>query len=247
MRSGELLAVNWVNVNLEKRTIFLSDTKNGSSRTVPLSTRALNAIQALPRSINGRLFSSGYHSIHNAFRLAVTKAQTTQPNLTGKEMGRFTRLVKRIENGFVYISNGEKEEIMTKDGGKVLVVSSATSFSYDPPKLEVPGDYLVVGKRWSGAYVETDETSKRKFFREDKFHILSQQEIAVPAGKYVAFKIEDSAINQFGTKISLIYWIVPGYGLPIRTDRVNSNSRANINVNETVELVAVRRQKTATN
>ncbi len=80
MRSGELLAVTWANVNFEKRTIFLPDTKNGSPRTVPLSTRALNAIQALPRAINGRLFSSGYHSIHNAFRLAVEKAQATQPD-----------------------------------------------------------------------------------------------------------------------------------------------------------------------
>jgi integrase len=80
MRSGELLAATWANVNFEKRTIFLPDTKNGHPRTVPLSTRALSAIQALPRSINGRLFSSGYHSIHNAFNLAVTKAQATQPD-----------------------------------------------------------------------------------------------------------------------------------------------------------------------
>ena len=80
MRSGELLAVTWSNVNFEKRTIYLPDTKNGSPRTVPLSTRALDAINALPRSINGRLFSSGYHSIHNAFKLAVSKVQATQPD-----------------------------------------------------------------------------------------------------------------------------------------------------------------------
>ena len=78
MRSGELLSVTWSNVNFDKRTIFLPDTKNGRPRTVPLSTRALNAIHTLPRSINGRLFSSGYHSIHNAFKLAITKAQATQ-------------------------------------------------------------------------------------------------------------------------------------------------------------------------
>ena len=80
MRSGELLAMRWEYVNLTTRTVFLPDTKNGSPRTVPLSTRALNAIHTLPRSINGRLFRSGYHSIHNAFQLAVTKAQATQPN-----------------------------------------------------------------------------------------------------------------------------------------------------------------------
>jgi integrase len=80
MRSGEMLAMRWEHVNLTSRTVFLPDTKNGSPRTVPLSTRALNAIHALPRSINGQLFSSEYHSIHNAFQLAVTKAQATQPD-----------------------------------------------------------------------------------------------------------------------------------------------------------------------
>jgi integrase len=78
MRSGELLGMRWEHVNPTNRTVFLPDTKNGSPRTVPLSTRALNAILALPRAINGRLFSSGYLSIHKAFKLAVTKAQATQ-------------------------------------------------------------------------------------------------------------------------------------------------------------------------
>lgn len=80
MRSGEMLAMRWEHVNLTNRTVFLPDTKSGSPRTVPLSTRALKAINALPRSINGRLFRSGYHSIHNAFKLALTKAQATQPD-----------------------------------------------------------------------------------------------------------------------------------------------------------------------
>jgi integrase len=78
MRSGELLAMRWDHLNLNNSTVFLPDTKNGSPRTVPLSSRALNAIRALPRAISGRLFSSGYHSIHNAFQLALAKAQATQ-------------------------------------------------------------------------------------------------------------------------------------------------------------------------
>ena len=79
MRFGELAGVAWANVNLDKRTIFLPDTKNGSPRTVPLSTRALNAIQTQPRSIDGRLFSAKPGSIRSAFLIALTKAQATQP------------------------------------------------------------------------------------------------------------------------------------------------------------------------
>ncbi len=80
MRFGELANVTWENVNLDKRTIFLSDTKNGSPRTVPLSTRAINAIQSHPRSINGRLFSARSGSIRSAFLIALNKAQASKPD-----------------------------------------------------------------------------------------------------------------------------------------------------------------------
>jgi len=80
MRFGELAGVTWENVSLDKRTIYLPDTKNGSPRTVPLSTRALNAIQLQPRSINGRLFSAKPGSIRSAFLIALNKAQATQPD-----------------------------------------------------------------------------------------------------------------------------------------------------------------------
>jgi integrase len=79
MRFGELAGVTWSNLNLESRTIYLPDAKNGSSRTVPLSTRALNAIQTQPRSIGGRLFSAKPGSIRSAFLIALSKAQATQP------------------------------------------------------------------------------------------------------------------------------------------------------------------------
>ena len=80
MRFGELAGVTWANVSFEKRTIYLPDTKNGSPRTVPLSTRALNAIQTQPRSIDGSLFSAKPGSIRSAFLIALSKAQATQPD-----------------------------------------------------------------------------------------------------------------------------------------------------------------------
>jgi integrase len=79
MRFSELAGVVRANVNFEKRTIYLPDTKNGESRTVPLSTRALNAIHALPSSINGRLFSVKPGSIRSAYLIAVQNAQATKP------------------------------------------------------------------------------------------------------------------------------------------------------------------------
>lgn len=47
MRRGEILNLTRNDVNLEKRTIFLSDTKNNESRTVPLSNKALSTLKSV--------------------------------------------------------------------------------------------------------------------------------------------------------------------------------------------------------
>ena len=44
MRRSELLSLTWDNIDLEKGTAFLPDTKNGNSRTVPLSPKAIATI-----------------------------------------------------------------------------------------------------------------------------------------------------------------------------------------------------------
>jgi len=77
MRFSELAGVRREHVNLTNRTIYLPDTKNGHARTVPLSMRALVAIQVLPSSIEGRLFNVKPGSIRSAFLIAVAKGRAT--------------------------------------------------------------------------------------------------------------------------------------------------------------------------
>lgn len=55
-RLGELLKLNWKDVNLAKHTAKLLDTKNGEDRIIPLSSRAREALKSLPRHIDGRVF-----------------------------------------------------------------------------------------------------------------------------------------------------------------------------------------------
>jgi len=52
MRQGELLSICWKDVNLNHRTIFLKDSKNGESRTVPLSSTAVATLKKIPRDIS---------------------------------------------------------------------------------------------------------------------------------------------------------------------------------------------------
>jgi integrase len=56
MRRGELLGLSWDNVDLERRTAFLPVTKNGESRGVPLSSRAVTVLRGLPATSSGRVF-----------------------------------------------------------------------------------------------------------------------------------------------------------------------------------------------
>ena len=74
MRRGEILKLEWRHVNLEKRTAFLPDTKNGDSRTVPLSSRAVLILRELPKSAGDRVFPISEESFDHGFRRAVKRA-----------------------------------------------------------------------------------------------------------------------------------------------------------------------------
>ena len=56
MRRGELMSLLWMNINFDKSVAFLPLTKNGASRYIPLSTKAIKILKLLPRDIDGQVF-----------------------------------------------------------------------------------------------------------------------------------------------------------------------------------------------
>ena len=77
MRMGEILSLEWRNVDTAQRVATLPDTKTGDARQVPLSTAAMTAISSLPRHFkDGRVFWtwSRADSLENAWRRAVKAA-----------------------------------------------------------------------------------------------------------------------------------------------------------------------------
>jgi integrase len=76
MRQGELLALRWADVDLDARTAYLADTKNGEARTVPLSSRAVAVLEALPRgsSMDGRAFPISAQAVKLAWVRACKRA-----------------------------------------------------------------------------------------------------------------------------------------------------------------------------
>ncbi len=74
MRQGELLTLRWDNVDLEARTAYLENTKNGDPRTVPLSSRAVAVLEALPRSPAARVFPLTAQAVKLAWSRACKRA-----------------------------------------------------------------------------------------------------------------------------------------------------------------------------
>lgn len=74
MRLGELCALDWLHVDLEKRTARLLDTKNGDGRGVPLSTAAVSAIKSLPKAKAGPVFGVAARSATVMFSRTCKRA-----------------------------------------------------------------------------------------------------------------------------------------------------------------------------
>ena len=76
MRRGELLSITWDMVHLDKKTITLPPeiTKTNRVRNVPLQPRAIEILQSLPRSLNGRIFPIGIKNFERSWRAICRRA-----------------------------------------------------------------------------------------------------------------------------------------------------------------------------
>ena len=79
MRQGELVGLNWADIDLEKRTAILRETKNGLTRSVPLSTAARTVLEEIApdeKDRNGKIFHiEGGRAVTHAFAKACDTAK----------------------------------------------------------------------------------------------------------------------------------------------------------------------------
>lgn len=112
MRRGELLALRWENIRLKDRVAYLPMTKNGQSRTVPLSTKAVEVLSGMTRKLYGEVFDGltanavklGYIRAVKRARKAYEEAGGDDPrmlvDLTMHDLRHvaITRLAERLPN-----------------------------------------------------------------------------------------------------------------------------------------------------
>lgn len=95
MRAGEVFGLEWDRVNLTGRYVTLTMTKNGTSRHVPLSNRAVELLESMP-SREGRVFTVTASSADALFRKARKRAGITGMVYHDSRHVACTRLAKRL-------------------------------------------------------------------------------------------------------------------------------------------------------
>lgn len=76
MRQSEILGLEWSKVDLKKHIAVLEDTKNGEQRIVPLSPKAIEVVQSLPRPIDGgKIFRMTQDGLIRAFSRACERGR----------------------------------------------------------------------------------------------------------------------------------------------------------------------------
>ena len=98
MRRGELLSLRWENINLQGRTAFLPDTKNGESRTVPLSSAAVQVLSELPKHIRGVVIPVKFFSLDAAFKRACKRAGLDAVRFHDLRRTAITRMADKLPN-----------------------------------------------------------------------------------------------------------------------------------------------------
>jgi integrase len=98
MRRGEILSLRWESINFQKRTAYLALTKNGESRTVPLSNRAIETLCALPRSIDGRVLPVNFAALETNFKRARERADLRDLRIHDLRHTAATRLAEKLPN-----------------------------------------------------------------------------------------------------------------------------------------------------
>lgn len=98
MRRSELLGLRWEHIDLERRTIFLQLTKNGTSRTVPLSTHAIQILTDMPRNLDSRVFPVTHEVVSQAFNRARRQARVQDVRFHDLRHMAITRLAEKLPN-----------------------------------------------------------------------------------------------------------------------------------------------------
>ncbi len=98
MRRGELLGMTWADVHLDRAIVRLPLTKNGTSRWVPLSSRAVAALRSLDASAGERPFPIAHAALSKMFDRLCTRTGLPDFRFHDLRHTAATRLADKLPN-----------------------------------------------------------------------------------------------------------------------------------------------------
>lgn len=112
MRQGEILSLEWPAIDFKRGLAYLSTSKNGEARAVPLSPAAIQTLKQLGRHKEGKVFPTDRMTLFKAFTRACERASIE--NLTFHDL-RHEALSRLAERGDLSVL-----ELATISGHKTL-------------------------------------------------------------------------------------------------------------------------------
>lgn len=97
MRSGEIIGLTWDRAHLEARYVSLPETKNGDSRDVPLSTKAVALLKQLQGLDKTQVFTVTDASRDALFRKARNACKITDLHFHDSRANAITALAKKLD------------------------------------------------------------------------------------------------------------------------------------------------------
>lgn len=98
MRRGEILSLKWEHIDLQRSIAFIPLTKNGDSRTIPLSPEAIKILEHLPKYIDGTVFPVTPFTLSAAIERARKKAELIDFHFHDLRHMAITRLAEKLPN-----------------------------------------------------------------------------------------------------------------------------------------------------
>ena len=96
MRAGEICGITWQHIDLDRRTVHLPKTKNGSSRDVPLSRRAIALLEKLQPLNLTPAFDLQPDPLSTVFRRATHALEIDDLHFHDSRREALTRMAKKV-------------------------------------------------------------------------------------------------------------------------------------------------------
>ena len=219
----EIQKADWDKIKYSKNVddfyAFLNKYPSGYiTEQAQFAIEQLSSYKVLPQALR-----TGEKIIENKvrFRIGDTQVDRVTDLINSKVLSTLEKKVERIEDNKLFFKVGRRSwpDVVTLDGGVIRSSASEGTYNWNPPRIDLPGDELIVGKKWKAKTIETFENTGNALIRDDESSIVAYEEVTVPAGTFKTYKVIMNSSYNNGVKNTRTYWVEPGWGFNIKTIR----------------------------